>query len=253
MQVDGMNVDVPSETANEASGMTDIEMMEGFADGTLIEPESAIATESEQPFAAPTAPMMQAKKPAPTPPTLAIPDAVPAVADPQSANKSFDDLFETPTTSSFKVLDLDSMFADMEGDASGKNEGNATDFDGPNTADMDFSLNDDVSKLLSGVDAFANGGSDLNLNATGDLDLDMGLNPPDPSTESGAATNPAAPAPDNSAHLPDITDLTQPQSATEFPGDSLDDLFNLDPFQDDNSQAPENNQFNDAFFPFGDD
>lgn len=265
----------PAENAHpEASD--DIEMADtsvvdfGFGSDLTMDTK-----EPDKPLAAPVATMTDPKKPTP----IILPNKDTAAdtdsTAPPSASKSLDDLFETPTTGNMRDLDFDSMFADMGNDDTNNNEQNtaqsqvdqgeeATNTN--NNADFEFSIDNgdnEVSGLLPGLDEYANEGADLSgadinrADITMDgpnLDLDLNIPselPPDQNfpTSTSAANNTTTSTTAVTATTTTAQDSTQ--NDNPFPtGDSLDDLFNYDPFGDDNPPAPENTEFDDAFFGF---
>lgn len=277
---------VPDAPAYQHSGHDDIEMADTSTMDFGFAADSMDMKDQEPTFAAPTAPMMQPSKPAPIIPPANASFADPTFADPTSAappsaSKSFDDLFETPTTDNMKDMDFDSMFADMETADVGDTQNQAPLDDGmannlgndmsngaadPESnininTDLDFSIDDEVSSLLPGLESYANEGTDApgtdlsgtDLNGPGmkldasHFDLDLSLD----------TQNPSAPIiPTTIAQIdqaPPAPSMQQvPVSSNPFPDDSMNDLFDYDPFADDNPPAPENTEFDDAFFGFGD-
>jgi hypothetical protein len=154
-------------------------------------------------------------------------------------------------------FDFDFEFGDAM-DTSGNNndQGDVMDTSG----DMDFSLDEGPSSLLPGLEDFAKSGDGDGDNAgSHDMDIDFSMTDlPDtsadakPSVEQPATTKPAeqpaaqpAPSQDAQEAKPDDTNAENGDLMGTMAADDLEDLFNMDEYEN-----PESTSFDDAFFNF---
>jgi hypothetical protein len=178
-----------------------------------------------------------------------------------------DPLFDgTPTTANPQdnEFDFDAMFGmDTAGD-------NNTHDDMMDTSgNMDFNFDEEGPSLLQGLEDFAKAGDD----SAQDIDIDMAMPdlpglepaateppapapeqppapkaatppPPAPPAEPTTTTEPPAPAPDAAANTADA-DTANDDLMGGMMTDNLDDLFNMDEYEN-----PEQSSFDDAFFNF---
>ena len=192
-----------------------------------------------------------------------------------------DPLFDgTPTTANAQEneFDFDAMFGDTM-DASGDNNNNNNEYDMMDTSgDLGFNFDtDEGPSLLRGLEDFAKSGDDDNTaqNASNmdlDMDITMGDLPGLNTTTNDTAAPAEQPAPPKPAEIPtsqppveatnnDTTGNTNNDTANNDSSgnvdttnddlmggmvtDNLDDLFNMDEYEN-----PENSSFDDAFFNF---
>ena len=190
-----------------------------------------------------------------------------------------DPLFDgTPTTANPQEndFDFDAMFGDAM-DTGGDN--NDTHGDMMDTSgDMGFDFGDgegdgDGQSLLRGLEDFAKSGDEDGADrngSNGDVDMDVamgGLPELNTATEAPVPAPTSAPAPPKPAEIPEShppaassekdtttsnndapkdTTTTAPDDVIpHMPTDSLDDLFNMEDYEN-----PENSSFDDAFFNF---
>ncbi|KAG9194079.1 hypothetical protein G6011_04114 [Alternaria panax] len=180
-----------------------------------------------------------------------------------------DQLFDgTPTTGNAQESEFD--FDAMFGDAMDTSADNAHNDIMDTSGDMDFTLDDghDAPSLLRGLEDFAKDSNDDNANQASNMDIDFtmpdlpGL---DMSTEANAYTNenaapakPAEPEPAPKAEEPkpaaeppveqnkeEPTTTTNDEMMATMATDDLEDLFNMDEYEN-----PEQTQFEDAFFNY---
>jgi hypothetical protein len=184
-----------------------------------------------------------------------------------------DPLFDgTPTTANphESEFDFEAMFGDsaMDTGDDDNNQDTVMDISG----DMDFNLEDsnDGPSLLRGLEDFAKSGDDSNTPQDTNMDPDLPM-PDLPDLHTAAETQPEpAPEPEPKKESPpeaetpkaaappanDATNSTATETKVEEPTtendmmttmavDDLEDLFNMDEYEN-----PENSSFDDAFFNF---
>lgn len=210
---------------------------------------------------------MEAKAEEPEQPLKREDDIVPPPIK-TNVDSSRDPLFDpTPTTANAQDTEFD--FDAIFGDAMDTSGGDNTNDDMMNAAgDMDFSLDDgnDGPSLLRGLEDFAKGADDdaTAHDTSMDMDFTMADLPdlhtttdvqpdpvPEPQLEPEAVpkvedTKPAAPSPAAETAPEETKDTNNEEDMmATMVADNLDDLFNLDEYEN-----PENSSFDDAFFNF---
>jgi hypothetical protein len=238
--------------------------------GTAVKPEDVrvekVSTPTEALPAAEPAQQNEPRKPSERPDEEIPPPPIETSNPPPTER---DPLFGgTPTTANPQEndFDFDAMFGD-EMDTAGDN--NDTHGDMMDTSgDMGFDFGDgggdgDGQSLLRGLEDFAKSSDEDNGAQNMDMDITMGglpdINPtieapapapapiPPKPAEVPAIQPPAASTNNDTATTKDVANTVTANDAmmADMPTDNLDDLFNMDEYEN-----PENSSFDDAFFNF---
>ncbi|KAF1849290.1 uncharacterized protein K460DRAFT_394149 [Cucurbitaria berberidis CBS 394.84] len=206
-----------------------------------IEQPPATVEEPEKVSKPETKPETKPKEPTPPPP-------IETAAEPAR-----DPLFDgTPTTANppESEFDFDAIFGDAM-DTSGDN--NAAEDVMDTSGDINFSV-DEAPSLLRGLEDFAKSNDDEDMNQSTHMDIDfpmpdlpdLNANTTTPTTAAAtAATTKPAVQPTTTQATADATKDTTTDNdlLTTLVPDDLEDLFNMDEYEN-----PENSSFDDAFF-----
>ncbi|ORY09951.1 hypothetical protein BCR34DRAFT_602413 [Clohesyomyces aquaticus] len=176
-------------------------------------------------------------------------DGTPTTANPQDAEFDFDAIFGD------SVMDTAGDASNEHGDIDMHDSGADLHFslDDPGPLDDHVQADDSGPSLLRGLEDFAKVGDDTATGQSGgNLDIDFSMpDLPDVTTDQPATheePKPAETATVSADQQPtdtgDNTDMLNTMDT--MPVDNLDDLFNLDGYDN-----PENTEFEDAFFGFG--
>ncbi|CAO2652005.1 Nn.00g002880.m01.CDS01 [Neocucurbitaria sp. VM-36] len=224
---------------------------------TPAQPEAPPAAEHPAPEQEPEKALKREEEPAPPPP---IETALEPARDP---------LFDgTPTTANPQEseFDFEAIFGDAM-DTSGDNNNNADDMM-DTSGDMNFTLDEGGPTLLRGLEDFVD--NDPNQSTSMDIDFPMpdlpdlhtntnaNANTNTNTTSEQATTATAATKPTDQPTTESTTQATTQPTADDakntttdedmmatMAADDLDDLFNMDEYEN-----PENSSFDDAFFNF---